>query len=204
MIAAEQCDDNNNQNGDGCTAACKTEPGFICQGNKPSVCRPTGPYCGDGQINTYSEKCDLGNKNGNGNSGCSSSCAPETGYECVDNVCSLLPVDSGLTLAAPVYVNFNNVFVALSTPKAYTFNNEAEMRSFMKYSFEDDSTIPTSAYCLQRVADLKTFECLLIYASGVPNKLFKARFYYNHDGDVGSKVVTVDPLSSTFSSRSLK
>ncbi|MEK6940235.1 MAG: hypothetical protein AABX31_05915, partial [Nanoarchaeota archaeon] len=35
----EQCDDGNNQNGDGCSSACMTESGFTCTG-EPSVCTP--------------------------------------------------------------------------------------------------------------------------------------------------------------------
>lgn len=42
--ANEQCDDGNTVDGDGCSDGCRTEYGFVCDGN-PSVCHST---CGDG------------------------------------------------------------------------------------------------------------------------------------------------------------
>src|SRR5262249_11908521 len=38
---AEECDDGNTNNGDGCSASCTRESGFICSG-EPSIC---GPGC---------------------------------------------------------------------------------------------------------------------------------------------------------------
>ncbi|MBI2463921.1 hypothetical protein HYV57_03110 [Candidatus Peregrinibacteria bacterium] len=58
----EECDDGNNNNGDGCSSTCANEGG--------------GPRCGDKNIDT-GEQCDDGNNN-NGD-GCSSTCANEGG-----------------------------------------------------------------------------------------------------------------------------
>lgn len=56
------------------------------------------------------------------------------------------------------------------------------MKSFMKYKFNDPGTDPSSAYCMQRAVNLKVYECLIIYASGVPNKKFSVNFSYNYQG----------------------
>lgn len=55
---AEQCDDGNNTNGDGCSATCTTET--------------TAPICGDGEVNQPSEQCDDGNNVDNDS--CSNTC----------------------------------------------------------------------------------------------------------------------------------
>ncbi len=52
----ELCDDGNAGNGDGCSASCTVERGYVCSG-EPSVCRAT--VCGDG-IREGSEDCDDG------------------------------------------------------------------------------------------------------------------------------------------------
>jgi cysteine-rich repeat protein len=80
----EQCDDGGNVNGDGCSASCQIEPGFVCQGTAPSVC---APVCGDGII-VAPEQCDgsnLGGKTcatfgffGGGTLACSSTCQFDT------------------------------------------------------------------------------------------------------------------------------
>jgi cysteine-rich repeat protein len=43
ITGAEQCDDGNGASGDGCSAACVVEPGFLCTG-QPSVCQLTFDY----------------------------------------------------------------------------------------------------------------------------------------------------------------
>ena len=101
-------------------------------------------------------------------------------------------------------MNYNNVFATIKTNKAFTFSNESEMKSFMKYDFPNPATQPNSAYCLQKVADLKTFECLLVYASGVPNLKFDIEFSFNYKGDSGFLKAEVDPLASAFNTRSLR
>jgi len=50
---AESCDDGNKTDGDGCSSACKVEPGWSCSG-QPSACEAT---CGDG-IAAGQESCD--------------------------------------------------------------------------------------------------------------------------------------------------
>jgi len=82
---AEQCDDGNFVNGDGCSSSCQIEAGFNCTGS-PSVCSTA---CADG-IKAGAEQCDDANfVNGDG---CSSSCQIETGYMCVGSpiVCTKL------------------------------------------------------------------------------------------------------------------
>src|SRR3989344_4707879 len=57
----EQCDDSNNQGGDGCSATCQSE---------------VPAYCGDGFVNTAQEQCDdVNNDNGDV---CNSVCTIET------------------------------------------------------------------------------------------------------------------------------
>ncbi|MBK8156805.1 MAG: DUF4215 domain-containing protein [Streptococcus sp.] len=40
ISGAEQCDDGNTNNGDGCSSACQLESGFTCTGAVTSVCTP--------------------------------------------------------------------------------------------------------------------------------------------------------------------
>jgi cysteine-rich repeat protein len=88
----ERCDDTNNRNGDGCSAGCIDEDGFICTLNQfdqfgrpfgASSCRRT--FCGDFSVEfDYStrsgESCDDGNTQGG--DGCSASCEQEPGFWC--------------------------------------------------------------------------------------------------------------------------
>jgi cysteine-rich repeat protein len=82
----ERCDDKNIGSGDGCSASCKRETGWVCSG-EPSVCSREDPYqyCGDGFI-TGSEECDdncdrYGGVCSNGD-GCSADCKVESGWDC--------------------------------------------------------------------------------------------------------------------------
>lgn len=65
---AEDCDDGNTANGDGCSAACRVEPGAFCFG-QPSVCE----VCGNG-VRESREQCDLGARNGQPGACCSATC----------------------------------------------------------------------------------------------------------------------------------
>ncbi len=60
----EQCDDDNNLNGDGCSSACAIEQGWTCSAGNNRICTrinpPSVPYCGDAIVNG-SETCDDGN-----------------------------------------------------------------------------------------------------------------------------------------------
>jgi cysteine-rich repeat protein len=81
--SGEECDDENNNNGDGCSATCQIEQ------EKP-------PICGDHLINQANETCDDGNLNNN--DGCSATCKIEKcGDEQCNNgeTCSTCPGDCG-------------------------------------------------------------------------------------------------------------
>jgi cysteine-rich repeat protein len=66
-LSCEQCDDGNAIAGDGCSAACTIEPGWVC-GTAAQPCHQA--YCGNGIVETYIdnsgnaqiEQCDDGNK----------------------------------------------------------------------------------------------------------------------------------------------
>lgn len=73
--STETCDDGNTASGDGCSADCRLETGWRCNGN-PSTC---SPLCGDG-IRMGSEGCDDGNTQNN--DGCSLLCRVEFGWTC--------------------------------------------------------------------------------------------------------------------------
>lgn len=66
----EQCDDGDNNSGDGCSATCLEEDGFDCV-DVPSVCTTT---CGDG-VTAGVEQCDDGNTTPG--DGCDESCNTE-------------------------------------------------------------------------------------------------------------------------------
>ncbi|MCK9357922.1 MAG: DUF4215 domain-containing protein, partial [Dehalococcoidia bacterium] len=78
QAGAELCDDNNVASGDGCSATCAVEQGWICtlQPAGLSVC---SSVCGDG-MKMGSEQCDDGNKVSG--DGCSPSCQVESKWSC--------------------------------------------------------------------------------------------------------------------------
>ncbi|PKN26414.1 MAG: hypothetical protein CVU65_05630, partial [Deltaproteobacteria bacterium HGW-Deltaproteobacteria-22] len=88
---AEECDDQNLDEGDGCGPLCTVEVGWACADSNPSIC---GPVCGDGLLRD-DEPCDDGNLDDG--DGCSQDCLPETGWECdgEPTVCSSI-CDDGL------------------------------------------------------------------------------------------------------------
>jgi cysteine-rich repeat protein len=96
--AYESCDDGNAASGDGCTAACNVESGWICE-QAGAPCRQ--PVCGDGKQDSwfvpgpgpdagagggsnggtyYYEECDDGNSASS--DGCTSTCTLEAGWIC--------------------------------------------------------------------------------------------------------------------------
>ncbi|CAI2377858.1 unnamed protein product [Moneuplotes crassus] len=99
IISPEVCDDNNNNNGDGCNSDCTAvESNWVCSGGSSttkSVCEESTqgfyqddplnpleciPQCGDGYV-AGSEACD--DSNTTENDGCSSDCSKiELGWEC--------------------------------------------------------------------------------------------------------------------------
>jgi cysteine-rich repeat protein len=76
----EQCDDGNNDGGDGCSPICRVEvcgngtvdPGEECDGD-PN-CTNFCTICGNGIVRTPGEECDAGAQNGVAGSGCSATC----------------------------------------------------------------------------------------------------------------------------------
>lgn len=72
---ADECDDENLDDGDGCSSTCTVEAGWECAG-EPSACNL---ICSNGTVDV-GETCDDGNAD-NGD-GCSDSCSPEDGYVC--------------------------------------------------------------------------------------------------------------------------
>lgn len=85
--AFETCDDHNTMGGDGCSATCTLETGYVCYG-APSVCG-TALTCGNGVTET-GETCD--DANGNDGDGCSSACAIEAGYGCTGTPSVCVPL----------------------------------------------------------------------------------------------------------------
>jgi fibro-slime domain-containing protein len=73
----ERCDDGNAVPGDGCTASCQVEPGWICLTVGVPCVRAA--YCGDGAIEVP-ESCDDGNSIPG--DGCSGTCQLEPNHAC--------------------------------------------------------------------------------------------------------------------------
>ncbi len=77
---SEQCDDGNNNMGDGCTPFCRKEPSC------PAAGGPCTTACGDGIIlevdKNAGQECDDGNTVSG--DGCSATCTIEDGFECPD------------------------------------------------------------------------------------------------------------------------
>lgn len=76
-----ECDDGNNNNGDGCDKSCEVEEGYYCEGGdlyNPDECFE---ICGDAK-NMGVNECDDGNTDDG--DGCSSTCAIEVGWFCFD------------------------------------------------------------------------------------------------------------------------
>lgn len=86
---SEQCDDGDEDAGDGCSATCTIESGWSCDGADPTVC---SEVCGNG-VQTTSETCDDGNTTAG--DGCSDVCATETSGTCGDGVRYENPPGSG-------------------------------------------------------------------------------------------------------------
>lgn len=73
----EGCDDEGREDGDGCSATCAVESGYVCEGEGPSVCRVV--ECGDGLIEGDEECDDSGVEPLDG---CDDTCTIEGGYLC--------------------------------------------------------------------------------------------------------------------------
>jgi fibro-slime domain-containing protein len=73
----EQCDDGNNNAGDGCGIHCELESGWVC--STPGLPCVNTVVCNDGKVGV-GESCD--DRNTTDGDGCSSTCQVETGYTC--------------------------------------------------------------------------------------------------------------------------
>ena len=179
--------------------------------NNAGVCMPS---CGDGLI-VGSENCDTGNSASNGCVGC----RIQAGWTCSGqpSVCRsntvttpsqpntqtttptpipTTPITSSPNLyqSGPINLNSNNLFITLKTRSTFTFATTEESQRFIKTSFKNVQA-PT-VYCSQRAnPELDTFDCLMIYASGVPNQLFSIDFSFNYQGQTGSTTVDIDPFA---------
>ncbi|MCG5053623.1 MAG: DUF4215 domain-containing protein [Myxococcales bacterium] len=85
---SEQCDDGNNDMGDGCSPFCRKEP--ICPGGNASCLT----QCGDGLLlpedKAKGQECDDGNTVAG--DGCSADCKVEKGWSCTDKVVTADPL----------------------------------------------------------------------------------------------------------------
>jgi len=76
----ERCDDGNVNGGDGCSALCRAEGGWICDGADPTSC---DEICGDGRLvgaEAVGGGCD--DDNTASQDGCDGSCRAEPGWFC--------------------------------------------------------------------------------------------------------------------------
>jgi cysteine-rich repeat protein len=85
VVGAEQCDDGNFLNEDGCSASCLVEPGFVCSGDTSS-CQS---ICGNGRLDGL-EACDDGDQVEA--DGCSPSCKVDDGWVCKGSPSECRPV----------------------------------------------------------------------------------------------------------------
>lgn len=87
----ERCDDGNVQDGDGCSATCRIEPGWNCGGGEPTRC---APICGDGLLvgaERDADGCD--DLNVRAGDGCGPTCQVEPGYSCSNEPSSCVDID---------------------------------------------------------------------------------------------------------------
>ena len=84
----EACDDGNTVAGDGCSAFCGVEPGWVCTG-EPSEC--SKPPCGDGVVADGLEACDDGGTDDG--DGCSATCQIESGWRCTGEPSQCEPIN---------------------------------------------------------------------------------------------------------------
>ena len=158
----------------GCIS-CQVQSGWTCSG-QPSVCRSNTPAPQPTPTPTPSPSPAPSNNSNNNSSG----------------VNNLRP----LYQSGTANINSNNVFITLKTNPTFTFPNPTEMQNFIKSSFPSGPK-PT-VYCSQRASpNLDTFDCLLIYPSGVPNNPFNVNFSFSYQGQSGSATVNVNPLAAS-------
>jgi hypothetical protein len=77
------------------------------------------------------------------------------------------------------------------------------MQNFIQTTFE--SIAKPTVFCNQRNSpNLDTFDCLLIYPSGIPNSSFDVSFAYNFQGKSASTTVKVSPLAGNSGRKSAR
>ena len=83
LAPTEFCDDGNTRPNDGCSAACRVEPGFDCPSAPGNLCVRVA-RCGDRLVNVAGEQCDDGETNGQpvGGDGCTANCRREALFSC--------------------------------------------------------------------------------------------------------------------------
>lgn len=176
IVGAETCDSGNSYDA-GCVG-CQIQTGYTCSG-QPSVCKSNTP-----------PPASSGSSGSSSNSGKSSG---STGQKTQTDIpsASTLP---HLYQSGKANVNTNNVFITLKTNPTFTFANPTDMQNFIKTSFPSGPK-PT-VYCSQRPSpNLDTFDCLLIYPSGVPNAQFSVNFSFDYQSITGAATVNVDPFA---------
>jgi cysteine-rich repeat protein len=78
----EDCDDENEEDGDGCDGACAFESGWSCSTDEPTECEPR---CGDGRlVGAELEAGGCDDANGDTGDGCDDDCEVEPGFVCTD------------------------------------------------------------------------------------------------------------------------
>lgn len=107
-----------------------------------------------------------------------------------------------MKLDSPIIINNGAVYSTILLDTAFTFNDQAEMQNFMKYSY-DANARPTANYCNQRPYDLFRFDCFFLYPSGVPNFKFNIGLYYNRNGKSGQLSIAVDSTQGQIRTRSI-
>eukprot|EP00961_Rhodomonas_salina_P067072 900624-Rhodomonas_salina.1 len=80
----EDCDDGNNDDGDGCSHSCRLEPGWTCTAVSGQITTSCVTDCGDG-IKAGSEACDSGTTINAGGHGCNPDCSMAAGAFCVES-----------------------------------------------------------------------------------------------------------------------
>jgi fibro-slime domain-containing protein len=115
---SEQCDDGNNDMGDGCSPFCRKEP--VC----PAAGGACMTACGDGLLlpvdKAAGQQCDDGNTVSG--DGCSSTCKIETGYTCTDTPTSQNPLVLPLVLRD--FKSFDSTPAAEAHPDFQQFNGQ--------------------------------------------------------------------------------
>jgi len=139
LASTEECEDNDLENGDGCSSTCKIENNWICDGSSPiSLCvqiRITG--CGNGFLEAE-EECD--DMNLMSFDGCSKNCKKEVGFNCEKEGFSCSPIcGDGLVVSGEICDPGPN---NLCTSNCLTINSEY----FCYVYAENDSRCVTKSF----------------------------------------------------------